>query len=337
MLIRRCVVWTSAGLLLLVLAACLYLQLSMRRALDETARYSAAAASLPVFAGADGLARVVIEDRQFRVRFAGFEDNPTGPVVLLLHGFPVTSAMWLPLFESLVDAGLRVVAPDQRGYSPGARPESVTAYRVEALTGDVIALADALAIERFHLVGHDWGAVVGWQVARTSPERLLSWSALSIPHPLALSEAMETDSDQRRRSRYMRLLRLPWLPEALMARDGFAILRAFSDDFPSAVAREYLGMFAEPGAATAALNWYRAMPENLHQWPGTPSIDVPTLFIWGSGDGVVSEAAVAMQRQYLSGPYREQQVDAGHRLVLAQRSEVLRALLAHIAPAGTAR
>jgi pimeloyl-ACP methyl ester carboxylesterase len=91
-------------------------------------------------------------------------------------------------------------------------------------------------------------------------------------------------------------------------------------------------MFAEPGAATAALNWYRAIPETLHQWPGTPSIDVPTLFLWGSGDGVVGEAAVKMQRRYLTGPYREQQVDAGHRLVLEQCGAVLGALLAHIAP-----
>ena len=223
-----------------------------------------------------------------------------------------------------------MVAPDQRGYSPGARPARVEDYRVERLTADVIAMADALDLDRFHLVGHDWGAAIGWQVVRNHPERLATWTALSIPHPLALADAIEIDPDQRRRSRYMALMRLPWLPEVLMARDDFAALRSFSSGFPPATGEEYLAMFAEPGAAKAALNWYRAMPESFDDWPGPEVIDVPTLFLWGSGDGVVGEVAVRRQAHYLKGPYREQQVEAGHRLVLEQCTAVLEALLTHL-------
>lgn len=332
----RLLAWAGAIVLAITLIAVSYLQLSMQRALDDTGAYSAAAASLPTVSGTDGLARQTIGDRRFRLRRAGFEANPAGPVVLMLHGFPVTSAMWAPLFQPLVEAGFRVVAPDQRGYSPGARPPDAIDYQIELLTGDVIAIADALGVDRFHLVGHDWGALVGWQVARNHPSRLLSWSALSIPHPLALGEAIDSDTDQRRRSRYIAVLRLPWLPEALMARDKFASLRAFSAGLPLATGQEYLALFAEPGAATAALNWYRAMPKSFSEWPGPRTIAVPTLFIWGSGDGVVAEAAVELQRKYLSGPYTEQQVDAGHRLVNEQCTPVLQALLKQLGGSNTA-
>ena len=125
--------WSLAGLLLAVLLVVLYLELSMRRALDFERAYSAEVAALPLFAGSDGTVQLRVDQLTFRVRIAGFDANPGGPLVLLLHGFPVTSAMWLAIMESLVDAGYRVVAPDQRGYSPGARPSLEADYAASHL------------------------------------------------------------------------------------------------------------------------------------------------------------------------------------------------------------
>ncbi|NND66355.1 MAG: alpha/beta hydrolase [Halioglobus sp.] len=322
--------WSVAGLLLVSLVAVLYLELSMRRALDTQRAYSAAVAELPFFDGSDGISQLRVDGATFRVRIAGFDANPGAPVVVLLHGFPVNSAMWLPILQSLADAGYRVIAPDQRGYSPGARPDAVSDYRVELLAQDVLLLVDAIGVQQFHLVGHDWGAIVGWRLASTAQERLLSWSALSIPHPAALADAIASDPEQRSRSGYIRLLRLPWLPEVVLARDNFASLQALGESAGEVQHREYVALFSEPGAATAAFNWYRALPASLGDvMAGAPHVAVSTLFIGGSVDGVVAPSSVAAQSRYLIGPYREVSLRAGHRLVQSHSREVTNALLAH--------
>ncbi|MEJ7585388.1 MAG: alpha/beta fold hydrolase, partial [Acidimicrobiales bacterium] len=118
----------------------------------------------------------------FEVSDRGPED---GPVVILLHGFPQTAECWAGVAPRLADAGLRVLAPNQRGYSPQARPTGRRAYLLNLLMGDVLALADSAGAERFHLVGHDWGAVVAWSVAAEHPERVASLTTLSVPHPRA--------------------------------------------------------------------------------------------------------------------------------------------------------
>ena len=121
-----------------------------------------------------------------------FDVTATGPeggqVVILLHGFPQTSACWRHVVPVLADAGYRVLAPDQRGYSPGARPEGVAAYHSAELTADVLGIADAVGVERFHLVGHDWGASIAWQLAARHGDRLLTVTPISVPHPLGLRD-----------------------------------------------------------------------------------------------------------------------------------------------------
>jgi pimeloyl-ACP methyl ester carboxylesterase len=109
--------------------------------------------------------------------------DPAGEPVLLLHGFPQTAACWTELAEALADAGYRVLAPDQRGYSPGARPAAVRDYRMPELVADVLAVADRAGARRFHVVGHDWGGAVAWHLAARHPERVATLTAVSTPHP----------------------------------------------------------------------------------------------------------------------------------------------------------
>src|SRR5215217_4356189 len=140
---------------------------------------------------------------------------PTGELVVLLHGFPQTSACWTVLLETLAAAGYRAVAPDQRGYSPTARPTTVSAYRLPELVADVVAIADRLDAETFHLVGHDWGGVVAWRLAGQQPERVATLTAVSTPHPRAFARALLAGT-QGLRSAYIPVFRLPRLPELLL-------------------------------------------------------------------------------------------------------------------------
>ena len=143
----------------------------------------------------------------FDVRVAGPAD---GEVVILLHGFPETSYEWRSQLVALAAAGYRALAPDQRGYSPGARPTAVDQYTVTALAGDVVGIADAAGAKRFHLVGHDWGAGVGWGVAGLRPDRVLSYASLSVPHPDAFKQALaDPSSCQHQDSSYFDCFVMP--------------------------------------------------------------------------------------------------------------------------------
>src|SRR5207302_917343 len=142
-----------------------------------------------------------------------------GELVLLLHGFPQSSWEWRSQLKALGDAGYRAVAPDQRGYSRRARPPGVEQYRIEHLVADVLAIADWLGGHRFHLVGHDWGAAVAWQVAGRHADRLRTLTPVSVPHPAAFSTALQGD-DQRDRSSYIDFFRQPDKPEEVLLREG---------------------------------------------------------------------------------------------------------------------
>jgi pimeloyl-ACP methyl ester carboxylesterase len=280
--------------------------------------HTARTAALPLVSESapDGLVRIDTGDLVFRARVAGLGGR--GPGVILLHGFPATSAMWTPLIDAAAAEGYRVVAFDQRGYSPGARPDGVSAYAVPNLVRDVLDVADALGFETFHLVGHDWGCVVGWSVAIEHPDRVLSWSGLSIPHPGALFESLREETPE-----YIRFFQTPWIPELTFTWGGLASLRdGVYTKMTEDQRDEYLGVFAEPGALTAALNWYRALGSSLDRFDET-SLDVEpsVLFIWGSGEFWVDAAARKRQREFIRGPYAELEVDAGHWLIAAVEAE----------------
>ena len=240
----------------------------------------------------------------FTVRTAG---PPDGRPVLLLHGFPQTSRCFSNELISLGQAGYRAIAPDQRGYSPGARPTGAGEYRVAKLCADVTALADALDIHSFDLVGHDWGGLVAWAYAGHVPERVRTLTSVSTPHPMALAAALVGgDPDQVQRSSYVDLLRQPKVPEQLLLGadgSGEGLRTLFADSgIDDAVARSYVETLAEPGALTAALNWYR---DNDFLDPVDPGpIDAPTMYVWSTEDIALGRLAAESTAQYVRGPYR---------------------------------
>jgi pimeloyl-ACP methyl ester carboxylesterase len=144
---------------------------------------------------------------------------------MLLHGFPQTRRMWRHQLRALAAAGFRAVAPDQRGYSGGARPLEVEAYASDLLTGDALALMDSCGARRFHLVGHDWGGQLAWLIAAENPDRVASLTVLSRPHPAAFARAMAEDPEQAKRSRHHKAFREAEAA-ARLRQDNFKILRA---------------------------------------------------------------------------------------------------------------
>jgi len=249
-----------------------------------------------------------------------------GQVAVLLHGFPEDRRSWRRVAPALAAAGHRVLAPDQRGYSPGARPAARSAYTLSQLAGDVLALADAAGTERFHLVGHDWGAALAWYIAGRHPRRLISLTALSVPHPLAFRQAL-TSSTQAFRSWYVAVFQLPGLPELALSRRGGmalrdALVRTGLD--PGSAAR-YAVRATDPAAMRGALNWYRAIPLDVRERIGP--IDVPTLFIWGDGDRFVSRTAAELCGRFVSGSYRFELLQGSSHWLLQEAPEQVAAVL----------
>ena len=268
----------------------------------------------------------------FRARFTGAEGS-SGEPVILLHGFPETSIMWVGLMECLGEEGYRCCAPDQRGYSPGARPGGIADFEYRKLVSDVMALADALDYARFHLIGHDWGSAVGWALIHLNPDRVRSWTAMSVPHMDAFASAIADDPDQRERSRYMGFFMLPEKPEHSLTTDDSAALRSLWSSIPKEQVHEYLAVFSQPGALTAALNWYRAnavLLEKRREGPKFGSVQHPTLLIWGNQDIAVGRVAIERTAQYMKGPYRLVELNAGHWLAQEAPERVHDEILRHL-------
>jgi pimeloyl-ACP methyl ester carboxylesterase len=264
-----------------------------------------------------------------------FDVSDSGPVegrsVILLHGFPEDRQCWTEIAAALNDAGYRTLAPDQRGYSPGARPEGRRAYTLDRLAGDVSALADAAGADRFDIVGHDWGAAVAWYVAGHRPERTRSLTALSVPHPQAFLEAMGR-SGQALHSWYMLFFQIPNLPERAVGRTGearfAAQLRRSGLDEDSA--RRYAARAVAPGALTGPINWYRALPLEIRERLGPAA--TPTLYVWGDQDRFVTRVAAERCARHVTGPYRFVPLTgATHWLPSASAPEVTTPLLEHLA------
>src|SRR5829696_1022979 len=276
----------------------------------------------------------MMERRRLQARGLVFDvlaaGDPAAEPVLLLHGFPQTAACWTRLAEALANAGYRVLAPDQRGYSPGVRPAAVRDYQMSELVADVLALPDrAGVVGRFHLVGHDWGGAVAWHLAARNPERVASLTAVSTPHPRALAAALGSGA-QPLRSAYIAFFRTPCLPELVLGAWGLAGLRlllARSGLDPQWV-EAYAGALAEPGALAAALAWYRAAgPSTLR----APTVAAPTCHLWGSSDPALGRRATEATARWVSGPYRLLVLDgAGHWLPEQHAAELAGPLLAHL-------
>jgi pimeloyl-ACP methyl ester carboxylesterase len=266
----------------------------------------------------------------FDARAAGPAD---GELVLLLHGFPQSSWEWRSQLSALGDAGYRAVAPDQRGYSRRARPEGSDHYQVEHLIADALAIADWLGGHRFHLVGHDWGAAVAWAVGGTHPERLRTLNIVSVPHPKAFAAELAGNEDQQNKSSYITLFREEGKAEEVLGEDDFMRLRLMLSTAGSAEdVEEYMRVLGQPGALTAALNWYRAMRPGLVGEIGP--ITTPTLYVWSTNDIALGREAAEATGQFVDGPYRFEVLDGVSHWIPEQAADALnRLLLEHLASA----
>ncbi|MQY08805.1 alpha/beta fold hydrolase [Actinomadura macrotermitis] len=259
-----------------------------------------------------------------------------GEAVVLLHGFPQTSASWDLLAPLLHEAGYRTLAPDQRGYSPRARPRGRFAYRMTELVDDALALVELAGAggRRVHLVGHDWGAAVSWALAGARPDAVATMTALSVPHPGAFMQALFT-SRQFLQSWYMYLIQIPGLPEFLLrqldrrARPRLIAGVAGGGQSVGGAVRD-ADFLMNSGALTPALNWYRGMPFNPPR--RLTKVAVPTLYVWSDADPALSRKGAELTRKWVTGPYTFRTLaGVGHWIPEQAADEVAGLLLAHLA------
>lgn len=249
------------------------------------------------------LLRTDVGDLTFDVRVDGPED---GRPVLLLHGFPETSASWAAVTPLLTRAGLRTYAPDQLGYSPGARPAEVEAYAMQNLAQVTADLMTALEIPVADVVGHDWGSNVAWTLAAWHADRVRSLTAVSVPHPAAYTAAFRIDPEQKERSAYIRLFWQPGKAEEVLLADDARRLRRMllgaegETGVSPEAADEYVAVLSAPGALTAALNWYRAMSSDIR----VDKVEVPTTYVWSDGDVAIGRTAAEACAEFVTGDYR---------------------------------
>ncbi|MGQ4877092.1 alpha/beta fold hydrolase [Billgrantia sp. LNSP4103-1] len=213
----------------------------------------------------------------------------TGPLLILLHGFPEFWWAWRHQLSPLAERGFRVLALDMRGYNLSDAPQAIDAYRRGELVADVVALADRYDAERFHLAGHDWGGIVAWEVAARHPRRLANLVIMAAPHPGQSTRAIFSHPTQLARSSYMAFFQLPWLPEAMLQGFDYASLRATLANsanpgtFDADELSRYAEAWSQPGSLSAMLNYYRAL-----RLPGeyntASRIEPRTLILWGERD-----------------------------------------------------
>ena len=226
--------------------------------------------------------------------------DPSAPPVIMLHGFPESHRTWREIAPRLSDT-FRLVMPDQRGFAGSDRPQQVSAYRADTVTDDIFALADAVNIEKFALVGHDWGGAIAWGAALRNNPRLSRLAIINAPHPVVFQKSLIESAEQRAASQYINVFRLPGF-EKMVERMGYE--KFFEKSFgghvdlaliPESEKRQYIAEWSQPGAMTAMLNWYRAsrllVPPSTATVPipdwvlgAFPKVRVPTLVVWGMRD-----------------------------------------------------
>jgi len=266
-----------------------------------------------------------------------FDALATGPAdgefVLLLHGYPEFADCWTEELTALGAAGYRAVAVDQRGYSPGARPTAISDYVVDNLVSDALGFADSQGADRFHLVCHDWGGIVGWALAGSHSDRLKSFTVLATPHPQALHAAVQSSPDQYDRVGYVRFFRSGVGPaeEALLGDNAARLAGAYGGAVSEELVARNVKRFSEPGALTAALSWYRAVPTDDLDIPAG-RVTAPTLYVWGSEDRALGRIAAESTKDWVDGPYQFVELPgASHWLPEESADKVIPLLLEHLA------
>jgi pimeloyl-ACP methyl ester carboxylesterase len=267
---------------------------------------------------------------RFEVATAG---APEAPLVLLLHGFAVSYHLWDAVLPALGAAGYCAAAPSQRGYCASARPDpaDLAQYDIERLIGDALAIAEALSPgRRYHLVGHDWGGSLAWDIAYHHAARIASLTMVSRPHPLAFNRALAEDPEQPRRSGHHKWFLAPdAVPKLLAEECRWLRERHAAQGIPPAQSAKHLAVLGNAGAMTAALAWYRA--RGVVHRPIGP-VTVPTLYLWGNNDDTVGRMAAEGTAAHIAAPYRFVELDGGGHYPPDQMPERVAAeLLAHLA------
>ncbi len=274
------------------------------------------------------------EGVRLHVRAAGPED---GPLVVLLHGFPEFWYGWRRQIPALAAAGYRVVVPDQRGYNRSDAPRAVAAYDLDRLVDDVCAVIDAAGRARASVVGHDWGAMVGWHLAHAHPERLRRLAVLNVPHPRVFRDTLRTSPTQLLRSTYALFFQVPVVPEWLLGRNdgqGLATMLRWSgrpDTFADADLAAYRRAWRRPGRLRGMLNWYRAAGRRaLRRIPPSDPVDVPTLVVWGAQDVALGRQMAAPSAAMCADGRLRIIDDATHWVQHDATATVNRLLLGHL-------
>jgi len=236
--------------------------------------------------------RIRTDGIELHAAAAGPED---GPLAVLLHGFPECWYGWHRAIEPFVDAGYRVVVPDQRGYNASEKPDGIAAYRIRELAADVAELIDHCDRETAAIVGHDWGGTVGWWLAASRPSRVSRLVAVNAPHPSVMERTLRESWTQRLRSWYVLAFQVPLLPEAVSRLgDWRLVVRMMRESsrpgtFSGADFERYRTAWSSPGAFRAMLNWYRAAARERPS-PRVDRIEPPTLVIWGACDRLLERS-----------------------------------------------
>jgi pimeloyl-ACP methyl ester carboxylesterase len=250
-------------------------------------------------------------------------DYGEGSPVLLLHGFPDDRLLWRHQVTALANAGLRVIAPDLRGFGDAPRPLDPAEYGLDVAAKDVIGILDAMRVGQVQMVGHDWGAALGWRIAASYPNRVSRYAALSVGAPGAAPTA-----EQRELSAYMGFFRKPGVEDEIQ-RDNWKWFRDWLRNAPDTA--RYIERLSRPGALTSGLNWYRASNARPAGAPALVVVACPVLGIWSDGDAYLTEAQVKTTGERIKGTFQYEKITgASHWMMLDKPDELNRLLLAFL-------
>lgn len=257
-------------------------------------------------------------------------DEGEGRPVLLLHGFPDSSRLWRHQLPVLVEAGMHAIAPDLRGFGQSDKPDAVEDYAITRSVADMVAVLDALGVERADVIGHDWGAGLAWTLAAFVPARVGKLVVMSVGHPNTLRERT---IEQREKAWYQLLFQFTGVAEELLMRDDWKLFREFARG--DGDLERYVADLSRPGALTAGLNWYRAnaAPQReLETRPPFPAVAAPTLGLWSSGDNYLTEDRMLLSAEHVTGSWRYERIeDASHWMQLDAPERVNELLLEFLA------
>jgi pimeloyl-ACP methyl ester carboxylesterase len=253
-----------------------------------------------------------------------------GKPVFLLHGFPDTWFGWEAQIEPLAEAGFRVIVPDQRGYNLSDKPKGISSYRMKTLIEDIIGLADTLGYDQFSLAGHDFGAMVGWNLAMYYPARLERVAIANVPHPVVMQKFIRTNLSQMRKSWYAFFFQLPYIPEwILKANNWQALTSALPEKLTEKERSRYRQAWAQPGAMTGMINWYRAIWRHPRRLMTASPIEVLTLVIWGQQDRHISYEMAQLSVNTCATGRLVTFEDASHWVMRDKSKEVSKLLIDH--------